>query len=450
VKEKKCLEIAHEIVERAQKLGADHSEAYIATSQELSIDVRDQEVETMKMADEMGVGLRVIKNHRMGFAFTSDLNDQSIEDLVRQALANSERAAFDENNVIPEPATNYPSVKVFDPEVGRTSLEDKIELAREVERQGKAFDKRVKITETCTYQDSEYLVAVVNSRGIQVSYKGTVAGAYSYFVAEENGDYQTGFGMQFSTKLKDLNPAEIGTEGARKAISMLGAKGINTQKAVVVLDPYIATNFLNILAPALTADAVQKDKSLFKGKVGEKVASDLVTIIDDGRMDGGVYSSPFDGEGVATNRTVLVDGGTLKGFLYNAYTAAKDGVASTGNGTRISSYRGMPEVGTTNFYLQPGSTSRDQLLRGVKKGLYVTEVMGMHTANPISGDFSVGVAGIWIEDGEFTGPVRGVAIAGNMLEFLLNVDCVADDLRFFAGKGAPTVRITGLTISGGE
>ena len=266
-------------------------------------------------------------------------------------------------------------------------------------------------------------------------------------VAAEGEDQQTGFGLQYRLKYKDLDPKQVGEEAAEKAVRMLGAKEINTQRATVVLDPYVATNFLGLIAPALSAEAVQKGRSLFAGKVGKSVGSSLLTIIDDGAMEGGVISAPMDGEGVPAGKTVLVDEGELRGYLHNTYTAAKDGVQSTGNGTR-GSFKGTPEVGTTNFYIAPGNTPRDQLLSQVDKGLYITEVMGMHTANPISGDFSVGASGLWIENGQFTKPVRGVAIAGNIMDLLNAIDCIGSDMTFFVGKGSPTLRIARMTISG--
>ena len=222
---------------------------------------------------------------------------------------------------------------------------------------------------------------------------------------------------------------------------------MGTQKAAVVLDPYIATNFLGLLSPALSAEAVQKGRSLFAGKVNQAVASPLITVVDDGRLPGGIASAPFDGEGVPTSETVLIDQGQLKGFLHNTYTAAKEGVSSTGNGVR-SSFKSTPEVGSTNFFIRAGEKSPEQLIKEVPKGLYVTEVMGMHTANPISGDFSVGASGIWIEKGELTRPVRGVAIAGNIMDLLGAVDAVGSDLEFFGGKGAPTLRVSSMSLSG--
>ena len=446
--EERCLQIAEQAVEEAQKKGAELSEAYISHSRQLSIDVREQEVETMKMTEDTGLGLRLIKDGRMGFAFTTELDKGSISQIIEQALHNGEKTAADEYNTLPEPSNNYPVLELHDSRLSEISVEEKIEFAREIERIGRAYDKRVKLTESCTYQDAVYFSAVANSKGISASYSGTLAGAFSYFVAQEDGDSQTGFGMQFGVDYASLKPREIGEEGAAKAVSMLGAKSMSTQKTVAVFDPYIVTNLLEILAPAVCADSVQKNKSLLAGKLGEQVASGLITIVDDGRRIGGLMSAPFDGEGVTTGKTVVISNGTLEKYLHNSYTAGKDGCSSTGNGIRSGSFKGTPDVGTTNFYLAPGAVSRTELLKGVDKGLYITEVMGMHTANPISGDFSVGVSGLLIEKGELTTPVRGVAIAGNILELLKSVDCVADDLRFFIGTGAPTIRVAGITVSG--
>jgi PmbA protein len=202
-----------------------------------------------------------------------------------------------------------------------------------------------------------------------------------------------------------------------------------------------------VLISALAADAVQKGKSLFTGKVGAQVAASTITLIDDGRLEGGIASSPVDAEGVPTSRTILIQDGILKGFLHNTYTAAKDNTMSTGNGMR-STFKSTPEVGPTNIFIHSGTMKESELIQEIKAGFYVTSVMGMHTANPISGDFSVGAAGIWVENGKMTKAIRGVAIAGNMLELLRNIDAAADNLRFFGGQGAPTLRIQGMSISG--
>lgn len=444
--EKKYLDLAGQVVEKAAKRGA-LAEAYLTAGEELSIEVRDQQVEALTTARDQGLGVRVIYDHRVGFAFTTDFSPAALDACIEQALANARQATADEHNCLPARYPGYPALDLWDPEITSTPLEKKIELAKEIERQARAYDPRVKITESCSYNDSRYLVALANSRGITAAYHAANCGASTFVVAVENGESQTGFGLSYGLKFKNIDPARVGREGAGKAVRMLGARRVNTQRAAVVFDPYVATNFLGVIAPALAADAVQKGKSLFRGRVGQQVAAPVINLIDDGCRPDGIASSPFDGEGVPTEHTVLIEKGVLRCFLHNTYTAARDGVSSTGNGAR-GSFKTTPEVGTTNFYIEAGSRPPEEIIKEIPKGLYVTEVMGMHTANPISGDFSVGATGIWIEKGELTTPVRGVAIAGNIIGLLEAIDAVADDLTFFGATGAPTIRIASMTISG--
>lgn len=438
--------LAKELVDRATARGAHQAEVYISKGKELTIEVANGQVETLKNAEEQGLGVRVIVDNRLGYAYTSDFSPQALEATLQQAIRNAEKTHPDPHYRLPEPFSDHRELEVYDPEIEAITVEEKIKMALAIEKAAREYDPRVKITENCSYQDSQYQVILANSRGILCSYQGAYCGCFAYVVAEEDEDAQTGFGMQFDLKIGALDPVKVGREAASKAVRMLKAGHIRTQKAPVVFDPYVATSFLGVLAPALSADAVQKGKSLFAGKVGQQVCSPLINIIDDGALPGGLMSSPFDGEGVSTGRTVLVEKGVLKGFLHNTYTAAKDGVNSTGNAVR--SFKSTPEVGTTNFYIEPGNVSKEELLAGIEEGFYVTEVLGMHTANPISGDFSVGASGLWIEKGRLTKPVRGVAIAGNLMNLFQLVDCVADDLTFFIGKGSPTIRIKEMTISG--
>lgn len=441
------LGVAENAVDIAKKMGAQLVEAYISNTKELSIDVRETRVETMKLAEERGLGLRVVRDGRTGFSFSTDLSPQGIDDVSRQALANCEKTAEDSHNTLPSPGWAYPALDIYDPAIREATVEQKIDMARHMEESARAYDPRVKIIESSAYQDGESLVTVVNSLGLSAVFKGSYCGIYLALAAGEGDNSQTGFAMDFSLKLNSLKPADIGREAARRAVRMLGARPVTTRKASIVLEPYVATGFLGIISSALTADAVQKGRSLFAAKVGAKVAADTVTIIDDGTLAGGIGSAPFDGEGVPTARTVLIDKGVLKQYLYNTYTAAKDGVDSTGNGVR-GSFKGTPEVGVTNFFIEAGQTPVEELIKGVASGLYVTEVMGMHTANPISGDFSVGVSGLLIENGAITKPVRGMAMGGNIIELFNSVDMVGNDLQFFGSKGSPTIRIAEMIISG--
>lgn len=438
---------AEAAVNKAKKSGAQSAEAYISSSKDLNIEVRDGRVETMKFAEDCGLGLRVIHEGRTGFSFSTDLSAQGVEEAVRLALANCEKTAEDPYLRLPPPGPAYPRLDIYDPSIREATVEQKIDMAKFMEDSARSYDPRVKIIESATYQDGEALVTIVNSLGMNQTYSGAYCGVYMALVAGEGDDSQTGFALDFSLKYDRLKPDEVGKEAARRAVRMLGATPVTTRKVAVVLEPYVATGFLGLIGPALTSEAVQKGRSLFAGKSGTSVASDKVTVIDDGALPNGIASAPFDGEGVPTSRTVLIEGGVLKGYLYNTYTAAKEGVQSTGNGVR-GSFKGTPEVGVTNFFIEAGQTPAEELIKEIRTGLYVTEVMGMHTANPISGDFSVGVAGLLIENGQFTRPVRGMAMGGNIIELLGKVDAVGNDLQFFGGRGAPTLRVTEMTISG--
>ncbi|MFZ5651245.1 MAG: TldD/PmbA family protein [Bacillota bacterium] len=434
-------------IDSAMRLGADMAEVYLTNNRELMVEVRDGRVETIKLAEERGLGLRLIKGNRVGFAFTSDLSRGAVEEIPAQALSNASRSAGDGYRLMPGPAPSYPRLNLFDSTIIDTSVEEKIDLARDMERSAREYDSRVKIIEGSTYTDAETEVILMNSLGVDLSFRGAYCGIYIALVAVEGEESQTGFALKYGVRYKDLDAGYTGREAAMRAVRMLNARTAPSQTLPVVFDPYVATGFLGLLAPALTAEAVQKGRSLFAGKTGQKVASDSINIIDDGSMAGGIASSPFDGEGVPTSKTQLITGGILEGFMHNTYTAAKDGVKSTGNGVR-ESYKSTPEVGSTNFYIDSGNTSPAEIIQGIEKGFFVTEVLGMHTANPISGDFSLGASGIMIEGGRLTFPVRGVALAGNIIDLLKKVENIGNDLTFFGGMGSPTLLIGGLALSG--
>lgn len=440
-------ELVAVVIEEAKARKVEHAEAFFDREEELSIEVRNGEVENLKVAQDAGLGVRVIQSGRLGYAYTSGLTRGDVIDALDAALANARAASEDPYYTLPEPAKSYPELDLDDPHLGEVSLEEKIEMARQMERSGRSFDPLVQLTEQVSYEDVCYEIAIANTEGVSLTSKGSFCGGVAAFVAGKDGDQQTGFSVDFVRKLKELDPDTLGKEAARKAVRMLGAQRLSTKRVPVVMDPFVVASFLGMLASALSAEAVQKGRSLFAGKVREKVASTDVTIADDGAKPGGILSAPFDGEGVPTQRTLLVEGGVLQGFLHNSYTAAKGGVSSTGNAVR-GSFQSPPQLGSTNFFLSPGKRTKEEIIRETGEGFYLTEVMGMHTANPISGDFSLGAAGIWIHNGELTTPVRGMVIAGNILELLERVDAVGSDLLFFASKGAPTIRVANLTVSG--
>jgi PmbA protein len=246
--------------------------------------------------------------------------------------------------------------------------------------------------------------------------------------------------------LKDLDtPEAIGREAAKRALRMLGAKKVKTQKVPVIFDPIMAASFVRNVSMAADGDAVFKKSSIFAPKMNEKVAAEGVTLVDDGILKRGLATSPFDGEGVAARRTPIIEKGFLRAFLYDTFTARKAKAKSTGNASR--SYNSLPHIGTQNLYLEPGTKTPQQLIGEVKNGFYVTAMLG-HAANIVTGEYSRGANGLWIENGELAGPVQEVTVAGNILEMLQRIDGIGNDLQFRGSTGAPTIRFSELTVSG--
>jgi len=443
----KYADTAEYVLRAARERGAEQAEVFLLDSEDTTIEVAKQEVENLKIAQERGLGLRVFCGQKLGYAFTSDLSAPALSKVAEIAVHNAGYGQPDPHWALPQAAKEYPRMDIYDEATFEVPLEEKIELAKRIERAAHEADPRIKITEKAVYHDSSYSVHIFNSNGLGESYRGSYCGAYAVVVGQENGDSQTGLHLQYELRYADLNPENIGREAGLKAVRMLGARRISSGRLPIVLEPYTATSFLGVLQTAFSGEAVLKGKSFLQDRLGEQVASPLLNIIDDGTLPGRLGSSPFDGEGVPSQKTVLVQDGVLQGFLHNTYTARRLGTRSTGNAVR-GTYKSTPEIGTTNFYIQKGATPQRAIIKNIERGLLITEVMGMHTANPISGDFSLGAAGLLIEKGEISSPVKGIAIAGNLQEILRDIVAVGDDLTFFVGKGSPTLQIEGLSVSG--
>jgi PmbA protein len=315
-----------------------------------------------------------------------------------------------------------------------------------MEREAFRVDPRIKRTRKSSVNFSESQTLIVSTKGAEVSYRSTACSASIEVVAEEGGESQGGYDFDVTRHYSRLRVDEVGRRAAKQALALLGAKSIPSVKAPVVLDYRVAEEFLSLLAPAVSAENVQKKKSLFMGRLGSVVVSDKLNVIDDGLLDGGLGTAPSDDEAVPARRKAVIENGRLALFLHNTYTANKEKTVSTGNGVR--SFKGTPGVGVTNFSIEPGAASLDELVREAGTGLYVTEVMGAHTANPISGDFSVGAVGFWIEKGKLAYPVREIAIAGNILDLMKNVIAVGSDLRFSGRIGSPSLLVKELSIGG--
>jgi len=451
----KLVELA---MEEALKEGAIVAEAFLTRSSSTTVDVCGGKTENIKVRDGSGIGVRVIVGDRLGFAHTSDLNKSGIRLTAKAAVANAESAFPDPFNRFPghsfteedmEKMVKALAGKTLDLELslGRIDMGERIERAVLMETAARNHDKRVTKVRQSSISDSEYEVHLANSNGVGIYFGQTSCSASILVVAEDNGDAQMGWDFDHSFRFGDLEVEKVGKKAAMRAVELLGAKQVESTTVPVILDSPVASEFLAAVGHALLADQVQKQKSLFAGKIAEKVASDKVTVIDDGAFPDGIAPAPADGEGVPSQRTVLIESGTLKGFLHNTYTAAKDNVESTANGVR-SSYASLPEVGPSNFYLVPGTITRAEIIEGCPQAFLVTDVMGMHTVNMVSGDFSVGASGLWIRNGKAEFPVRETTIAGNVRDILTKIEAVADDLKFYSRYGSPTILVGSIVVSG--
>jgi len=441
------VNIAEEILNKAFKKKPDSAEVFAIEESSISIEVKEQAVDSFQSAASRGLSLRILLGNKLGFSYTSDNSPPSIDRLIKEAFENAANNEVDADISFSKPSKEAYIKKLYDDKLKGIGEKEKIERCMRLERAARQYDKRIKNIRHASYEDSEYRRVLMNSNGVKSIYSDTVCSTSIMLVAEENGNSETGWEFDYNRFYDSLKTDEVGIEAARKAIDMLGAKKINTCRIPVILDPKVSCDFMGILSSSLSADSVQKGKSMLSDKLNSKVASPIINLIDDGTLEGGIGSAPMDGEGTAAGKTLLIEKGYLKAFLHNIYTANKWKTASTGNGVR-GGFKGLPGVGITNLFIEKGNISMEDLIKGIDKGIHISEAMGVHTANPISGDFSIGVAGHWIENGKFSFPVRGVVMAGNILELMKGVEAIADDLRFFGRIGSPSIKISEAVISG--
>ena len=422
-------------------------EAYAEESRRTEASALRGEVEGLEFSESRGVGVRVIREARLGYAWAADPDADDIREIVRRARENSALAASDEHNVLPEPAPWTPIPELFREASAAVPTEEKTRLALGLEGRAISRDPRVTKIDEAQVGDAVSRVAIASTTGVAAEYQRTDAWCLAVTLAVEGDETQTGFSYRIARGLDELDWEAVADEAVERGARMLGASKPDTARVPVVLDQFAAMSFLGVLAGGLSADAVQKGRSLFAELVGEEVGSELFTLVDDGTNVEGPGAAPFDDEGVPSGRTELFTKGALNGFLHNAYTAHKGGTESTGNGKR--GYRTRPSVGTSNFYLDAGEASRDELLRRAEGGVLIQDVSGVHSgANPISGEFSVGATGLRISGGTLAEPLREMTIASTLPEMLKAITGLGDDLRFFSSVGTPSVLIGEMMLAG--
>jgi len=439
---------AEKILSLVSTLRTDAAEVFLRSYTATSIEVKEQQVDAFDRAKDIGAGLRVLRSGRLGFAFTTELSDNALKSLAQSAVTNAEYTEKDPFHSLPR-KTMVPRQQalIYDPEIEVLTEQEKIGRVMDMERKAFAVDPRITRIRKASSSFSSAETLIMNTYGAEVYYKSTACSSSIEVVAEDRGESQAGSEFDVSRFYRKLEIEEVGRKAAQKALDLLGARHVESVKGPVVLEATVAQEFLSMMASGFSAESVQKKRSLFIGKLGKDVASTAITVLDDGLREGGLGTAPCDDEIVPMQRKTVIDKGRLSLFLYNTYTANKDKTISTGNGMR-SGFKGLPGVGVTNLYIEPGRESPEALIASIDSGLYVTEVMGMHTANPISGDFSVGAVGFWIEKGRKAYPVREITIAGNILDLMKQVDAVGSDLRFSGRIGSPTLYVRQLSIGG--
>lgn len=443
---------AADLVSALRKQGADACDVMISTSSGFNTNVRLGKIEKLQQSISKGLGLRVFKNGATALTFTTDFTERSVKDLVTQAMEIVRVSNPDQyNGLAPkEMLGSYEGkLAMFDDSLAALSPERKIEMAREAEEAGRAFDKRVTNSMGAGWSNTLREVTLANSDNFVGQYRTTSASLSVSLLAEENGvkqsDYWYTFG-RFASKLDA--PRLVGEEAARRAIKKLGGRKVKSQRVPVVIDRLVASSLVDLVFGAASGRSVYRKSSFLVDKVGTQISSPLVSVVDDATMADGPASRPFDAEGVRSSRLALVENGVLKSYVCDAYSARRLGLRPTGHGSR--GYQSNPNVGSTNLFMQAGKSDPKEIVKSVKSGLYLTELPSFGQGiNNVTGDFSEGAQGFWIENGELTHAVQEITLAGNVLELLKSITAVGNDLTFkYGASAAPTLLVSEATVGG--
>jgi PmbA protein len=443
------------VVELAMKAGASDAEAVVRESDEFSVNVRMGQVETLKESGSRGLGLRVFLGKRSASTSTSDLTPEGIRQLVDGALALAKVTEEDPFSGLPERGEfgSLPGdLHLYHKDVYSLPAAERIEWARRAEAVALAADPRITNSDGGSFDAATGSKVLANSRGFVGSYRSSYAGvAAAPLAVDVDGSMQRDSWWSSARRLADLeSPEAVGKEAARRTLRRLGARRVATQRVPLVFAPEVALSLVGAVFDAASGDAIWRSASFLAGKLGEQIAVANLTIVDDNTMllptgMGGFGTSPFDGEGLPSQRTVVIGKGVLCNYLLNTYTARKLGMKSTHNASR--GLAGTPGIGCGNLYIEPGTLTPEQIIAEVRAGLYVTGLMGFGV-NVVTGDYSQGATGLWIENGQLTHAVEEVTIAGNLAEMLRNVTAIGSDLEFRGAVASPTLRIDGMMIAG--
>jgi PmbA protein len=437
-----------DLLAQATRKGATAADAFVVQDQAFSAQVRLGQVDTVKHARDQHVALRVFVGQSVAAASTSDLTAEAMTRLVDEAVSLARVTSPDQLAGLPDAALlarDVPDLDLHDPHGHDLPPEEKIELARRCEAAALEADPRITNSEGGDFGDRRARYAYATSHGFSGEYRTSSFSLAVSPVAAENGEMQRDYWYHGTRKRAALErPEDIGRVAARRTLRRLGARRVKTTEVPVIFDPDMAASLVRHIAGAASGPALYRRASFLVGKLGERIAAPSITVVDDGTIPGALGSRPFDGEGLPVRRTVVVDRGVLSSYLLDTYSGRKLGLPSTHHAARDGS--GV-SVSTTNLYLAAGDTDPAEMIRSVKSGLYVTELIGFGV-NGVTGDYSRGAVGLWIENGELAYPVEEITVAGNLLDMSHAVEAVGNDLVFRDRTAAPTVMIGRMTVAG--
>jgi PmbA protein len=441
--------LAAEIVQLALTAGATDAECTISEGEEFSAGVRMREVETLKEAGSRAAGLRILKGLHTGSAYTSDLSPDGIRHMVRSAVELVEITTADPHAGLPD-ASEMGSIPgdlgMYCSDVESLPTDLKIDMARRAEDAALSADPRITNSEGASFDTHLGQHAFANSRGFSGDYRASYCSLSTVPVARQGDSMERDYWYTTARSFAGLDkPEDVGRIAAERTVRRLGAVKVETKRVPVIFEPRTARSLLDNIFDAVHGGAIYRNESFLAGKLGERVASEKLTVVDDGTIPGLFGTSPFDDEGVPTRRTMVIENGVLKSYLLNTYTARKLGLRTTGNASR--GLAGNAGVGNGNLYIEKGAAPPEQLIAGIRDGFYVTELIGFGV-NIVTGDYSRGAAGLWIRNGELAFPVSEVTIAGKLQDMLLNLEAVGADLEFRGSMAAPTLVLAEMTVGG--
>jgi PmbA protein len=443
------LEMGQWVLDHARHAGATAAEVIMVSGESLSAGVRLGEVEKLKSARERRLGIRIFTGRSAATASTAELERSALERFIADTVELARLTAPDPHAGLPDPALHphsLPDLDLADRTHRIIPAEQALKMAREAEAAAIASDARIKNSEGSGFDSGVHELIFMNSQGFSGSYRGTSFSLSTVVIAEEDGAMQRDYWYSASRHFDQLDaPEAIGIKAAERTLRRLGARKIKTTSAPVVFDPDMAAGLIRTLAGAASGPALYKRASFLLDRLGQQVMSPHVNVIDDGTMAGLLGSRPFDGEGLPTRRKALVEKGELASYLLDCYSARKLGMAPTGNASRGLS--DSPGVSPHNLYLEPGPYTPEQIIGSVKHGLYVTELIGFGV-NSVTGDYSRGASGLWIENGELAYPVEEITIAGNLKEMYKAIEMIGNDLAWRSSTVSPTIKIAEMTIAG--